>query len=137
MKEKFEQFADYFRKGNVAVYNINERYGEVVVDFALGSTRAVVRYDGVMVSIVHYIVPIREKPSDLYYRVNNLDSKFNSIAKIGLNVERFNGQEYLYTAFAFMGNGNNGYEDADLFFEKYQNAYDIIESDINYLINYL
>ena len=135
MKEKYEQFVDYFRKGNAIINNVKEQGGQVIVQIAIGNTIAEVRYDGYMVSIVHYLALLRE-PGTMYYRVNELDSKLRSKCKIGVNVCRFNGAEYLCTLFARLGEGEP-YSDADNFFDKYDQEYGLIEDDINEIMNYV
>ena len=79
MEEKYEQFVDYFRKANVNVRDISEHNGKLKLTITLGDSPAEIRYDRYMVSIVHYIAPIREKSDSIYNKIYNLDSKFNSI----------------------------------------------------------
>ena len=136
MKEKYEQFVDYFKRGGSPVYNVSEKYGKVSVQVGLGYTKAEVSYDGYMVSIIHYIAPVRETSSLLYNKVNNLDIKFRSTAKIGINIGDFNGGKYLYTVFAYLGNGDP-YSDLENMFDKFDRAYDLIENDVKDLLNYL
>ncbi len=136
MEEKYEQFVDYFRKANVNVRDISEHNGKLKLTITLGDSPAEIRYDRYMVSIVHYIAPIRERSDSIYNKIYNLDSKFNSIAKIGLNCGRYKDKEYLYCAFANFGN-NDPYADADSFFDSYNNAFSKIKDDLADLLNYL
>lgn len=136
MEEKFEQFVSYFRNSNCKIKDITSNSNEVKLTIELGGAPAVIKYSGYMVTILHYLFPVREHPMFFYDKINTLDSKFRSMANIGLNCEKFNGQEYVYCAFANMGNGN-GYADADTFFEKFNQSFEKIEPDLRDLKNYL
>ena len=137
MKQEFEQFADYFRQGNTIVRNISEKYGSVHVMIDIGSTFADVSYDGVyMASIIHYIAPIQNKTANVYYKINNIESKLGSLSSLGVNTIQYNGQEYLAIMFAHGGN-EDPYTVADNLFDAYDRAYSKIQSDINDLLNYL
>ena len=136
MEEILEQFANYFRNSGVNIYDVSEQNGKVKVTIDLSGLTAEVSFDRYMVSIVHYIAPIRETSDMLYYKIDNLDNKFKSIANIGLNCGNYNGKKYQYCTFAEFGN-NDPYKDADNFFDKYTNVYNKIKYDLTDLLNYV